>query len=127
MWARIIPAAALIVSLGLASARAAPEKEFRGAWVATVYNLDWPSKPGLPAETQKAQLRAILNRAKRRVQGPLIGDRFQGAQGSDAAGRCGLPRVEDRHQPFDGAAADHRQARNGPFAYGLMLRHQARH
>ncbi len=41
----------------------AAEREFRGAWVATVYNLDWPSKPGLPAATQKAQLRAILDRA----------------------------------------------------------------
>ena len=39
------------------------EREFRGAWVATVYNLDWPSKPGLPAAVQKAELRAILNRA----------------------------------------------------------------
>jgi uncharacterized lipoprotein YddW (UPF0748 family) len=39
------------------------EREFRGAWVATVYNLDWPSKPGLPAATQKAQLRSLLDRA----------------------------------------------------------------
>jgi uncharacterized lipoprotein YddW (UPF0748 family) len=39
------------------------EREFRGAWVATVYNLDWPAKPGLPAATQKAQLRALLDRA----------------------------------------------------------------
>ena len=39
------------------------EREFRGAWVATVYNLDWPSKPGLPAAMQKAELRAILNKA----------------------------------------------------------------
>src|SRR5688572_20489786 len=46
----------------LASAVSA-EREFRGAWVATVHNLDWPSAPGLPVETQKAQLRAILNRA----------------------------------------------------------------
>lgn len=38
-------------------------QEFRGAWVASVYNLDWPSKPGLPAAAQKAELRAILNRA----------------------------------------------------------------
>jgi uncharacterized lipoprotein YddW (UPF0748 family) len=37
--------------------------EFRGAWVATVYNLDWPSKAGLPAETQKAELLALLDRA----------------------------------------------------------------
>lgn len=31
--------------------------------MATVYNLDWPSKPGLPAARQKAELRAILDRA----------------------------------------------------------------
>ncbi len=39
-------------------------QEFRAAWVATVYNLDWPSKPGLPAAAQKAQLRAMLDRAQ---------------------------------------------------------------
>lgn len=37
--------------------------EFRGAWVATVHNIDWPSKAGLPAAMQKAELRAILDRA----------------------------------------------------------------
>ncbi len=46
----------------LNSLRAA--QEFRGAWVATVYNLDWPSKAGLPEAVQKAQLRAILDRAQ---------------------------------------------------------------
>ena len=51
-------------SLGcLVSSLPGAEPEFRGAWVATVYNLDWPSKPGLPPEIQKAQLRAILDRA----------------------------------------------------------------
>lgn len=38
-------------------------REFRAAWVATVDNIDWPSKPGLPVETQKAELLAILDRA----------------------------------------------------------------
>lgn len=38
-------------------------REFRGAWVATVYNIDWPSKPGLSEATQKAEFRAILNQA----------------------------------------------------------------
>ncbi len=32
-------------------------------WVATVSNIDWPSKPGLPAEKQKAELLAILDKA----------------------------------------------------------------
>ena len=38
-------------------------EEFRGAWVATVFNIDWPSKPGLAPAEQQAQLRAILDRA----------------------------------------------------------------
>jgi uncharacterized lipoprotein YddW (UPF0748 family) len=40
------------------------QPEFRGAWVATVFNLDWPSKPGLSAAEQKAQLLAMLDRAR---------------------------------------------------------------
>ncbi len=39
-------------------------REFRGAWVATVYNLDWPSKPGLSAAAQRAELIRILDTAK---------------------------------------------------------------
>ena len=39
------------------------KREFRGVWVATVSNIDWPSKPGLPAEKQKAELIAILDKA----------------------------------------------------------------
>jgi uncharacterized lipoprotein YddW (UPF0748 family) len=53
---------ALFLSGSLVAAQGA-EREFRGAWVATVYNLDWPSQPGLSAATQKAQLRALLDRA----------------------------------------------------------------
>lgn len=37
-------------------------REFRGVWVATVANIDWPSKPGLPVDQQKAELLAIVNR-----------------------------------------------------------------
>src|SRR6185503_13584065 len=40
-----------------------PEREFRGAWVATVGNIDWPSRPGLSVPEQKAELLAILDRA----------------------------------------------------------------
>jgi uncharacterized lipoprotein YddW (UPF0748 family) len=39
-------------------------REFRGAWVATVYNLDWPSRPGLPVEEQKRELCALLDKAR---------------------------------------------------------------
>ncbi len=37
------------------------DREFRAAWVATVDNIDWPSKPGLPVAMQKAEAVAILD------------------------------------------------------------------
>lgn len=40
-----------------------PEREFRAAWIATVSNIDWPSKRGLSTDEQKAELIAILDRA----------------------------------------------------------------
>ena len=38
-------------------------REFRGVWVATVANMDWPSKPGMPVTQQKAELLGLLDRA----------------------------------------------------------------
>jgi uncharacterized lipoprotein YddW (UPF0748 family) len=37
------------------------EREFRGVWVATVANIDWPTKPGLSTELQKKEALAILD------------------------------------------------------------------
>lgn len=34
------------------------DKEFRAVWVATVDNIDWPAKPGLPLAEQQAALRS---------------------------------------------------------------------
>ena len=39
-------------------------REFRGVWLATVSNIDWPSRPGLTTDEQKAELLLILDRAK---------------------------------------------------------------
>src|SRR5438445_2574518 len=39
-----------------------PPREFRGVWVATVSNIDWPSKKGLSTKEQQAELRAIFNK-----------------------------------------------------------------
>jgi uncharacterized lipoprotein YddW (UPF0748 family) len=39
------------------------DREFRGVWIATVANIDWPSKPGLSTAQQKAELIFLLNRA----------------------------------------------------------------
>jgi uncharacterized lipoprotein YddW (UPF0748 family) len=80
--ARSLPAACLaLVALALtscaartatqdAAARPQPdspppvEREFRGVWVAAVSNIDWPSRPGLPVDSQKVELIRILDRAR---------------------------------------------------------------
>lgn len=38
-----------------------PKREFRAAWVATVGNIDWPSRKGLSADQQRAEFINILN------------------------------------------------------------------
>lgn len=58
-----------------------PSREFRGAWIATVANIDWPSKPGLPVAQQKAELISLLDRA---VQLKLNAIVFQVRPASDA-------------------------------------------
>lgn len=40
-----------------------PPREFRGAWIASVSNIDWPSKPGLSSAQQKAELVSLLDKA----------------------------------------------------------------
>lgn len=63
--------ARLAVLLGLLAtavpciAQTAPppiRRELRAVWVATVDNMDWPSKAGLSAQEQQAELLAILDR-----------------------------------------------------------------
>lgn len=41
----------------------AVQREFRGAWIATVANIDWPSRQGLSTVEQQAELRTLLDRA----------------------------------------------------------------
>jgi uncharacterized lipoprotein YddW (UPF0748 family) len=38
-------------------------REFRGVWVASVQNIDWPSEPGLSTRQQQQELVEILDRA----------------------------------------------------------------
>ncbi|MBB6502252.1 glycoside hydrolase family 10 protein [Pedobacter cryoconitis] len=47
------------------AAKIAPKREFRGVWVATVTNIDWPSRPGLSVDEQKQELIALLDQHKR--------------------------------------------------------------
>jgi uncharacterized lipoprotein YddW (UPF0748 family) len=47
-------------------------REFRAAWVATVDNIDWPSKRDLTTEQQKRELIRILDTAKRLNMNAII-------------------------------------------------------
>ena len=40
-----------------------PIREFRGAWIATVNNIDWPSHPNLTTSQQQKELRTLIGRA----------------------------------------------------------------
>ncbi|MES2924000.1 MAG: family 10 glycosylhydrolase [Verrucomicrobiota bacterium] len=62
---------AFLFSIGIAAAQnyapvndppPALAREFRGAWIACIYNLDWPSSSGLDASTQQAEMRGILDK-----------------------------------------------------------------
>jgi len=39
-------------------------REWRAAWVATVGNIDWPRRPGLPVAEQRAEMRRLLDAAR---------------------------------------------------------------
>lgn len=50
---------------GAAGGRGAAAGEMRGVWLATVANRDWPSRPGLSADRQRAELIGHLDTAVR--------------------------------------------------------------
>jgi uncharacterized lipoprotein YddW (UPF0748 family) len=60
LW--IVVAALLLHSC--AHARPLPAREIRGVWIATVNNIDWPSRRDLPAAEQQAELVRIFDRAR---------------------------------------------------------------
>lgn len=39
------------------------DREFRAVWVASVSNIDWPSKPGLSTKEQQDELIELLDRS----------------------------------------------------------------
>src|SRR5687767_440826 len=68
---RLLAALLLPIGLAAASAQTVPDslrppeipREFRGLWVATVRNIDWPSSPNLSVEQQQQELLALFDRA----------------------------------------------------------------
>ena len=58
------PALGSCALLDRLSAAPALPREFRAAWVATVANIDWPSRPGLPTAVQRAEMITLLDLAQ---------------------------------------------------------------
>jgi uncharacterized lipoprotein YddW (UPF0748 family) len=50
---------------GVAADPNRPKRQFRAMWIASVVNIDWPSKPGLTIQQQQAEFIAWLDLAKR--------------------------------------------------------------
>lgn len=62
---KIIILVLLLAATVAAQPLPAVEREFRAAWIATVDNIDFPSRKGLSTDAQKAELIAALDLAKR--------------------------------------------------------------
>ena len=75
---------------GYAPSRESPPvvtREFRGAWVACVYNIDWPSRKGLSEAAQKKELRDMLDQMVRLNLNAMI---FQVRPNADAVYKSSL-------------------------------------
>lgn len=66
------------------------QREFRAAWVATVDNIDWPSRRGLPMEEQQRELTAIFDLASKMKLNAIV---FQVRPSADAL-------YTSRHEPW---------------------------
>src|SRR5512146_97875 len=63
----VFPRCLLLFSLTLFAFQAqaqSPKREFRGAWIATVTNIDWPSSNGLTTAAQQTELTTLLDNLK---------------------------------------------------------------
>ncbi len=69
------------VSLGVFAKKKSPKREMRAVWIATVDNIDWPSKPGLSVKEQKKELIAHLDQHKKNGMNTII---FQVRPATDA-------------------------------------------
>lgn len=67
----VLPVFCILFSIGL-SAQKSPQYEFRAVWVATVENIDWPSKKGLPVEKQKEEFIRLLDMHKRNGMNAIV-------------------------------------------------------
>lgn len=61
----------IIFSISI-SAQKSPQYEFRAVWIATVENIDWPSKKGLTTDQQKEEFTSLLDMHKKNGMNAII-------------------------------------------------------
>jgi uncharacterized lipoprotein YddW (UPF0748 family) len=71
----------LIAHISIAQKQESPKREFRAAWVATIGNIDWPSKKGLSTAQQQAELLELLDHHRNAGMNAII---FQIRPAADA-------------------------------------------
>ncbi|MCW3113640.1 MAG: glycoside hydrolase [Segetibacter sp.] len=67
----IVSVFCILFSISL-SAQKSPHYEFRAVWIATVDNIDWPSKKGLPVDKQKDEFIRLLDLHKRNGMNAVV-------------------------------------------------------
>ena len=61
----IVPVVAFLLAPIILSAQpASPKREFRGVWIATVANIDWPLSSAMTPAAQRTQLTTLLDQLK---------------------------------------------------------------
>jgi len=73
----------LLISMccGVFAKNKSPKREMRAVWVATVDNIDWPSKAGLSVDEQKIEMITLLNQHKKNGMNTIV---FQIRPATDA-------------------------------------------
>ncbi|WP_461630990.1 glycoside hydrolase family 10 protein [Labilibaculum euxinus] len=71
----------LLIAFGAMAKNKSPKREMRAVWVATVDNIDWPSKAGLSVEEQKKEMITLLDQHKKNGMNTIV---FQIRPATDA-------------------------------------------
>ena len=96
----------------------APQREFRAAWIATVANIDWPSRKDLSTAEQKAELITILDRAAKIGLNAVI---FQVRPACDA---LYASKLEPWSEYLTGAMGQAPEPFYDPLAFAIEAAHQ---
>ncbi|WP_372755315.1 glycoside hydrolase family 10 protein [Labilibaculum sp.] len=77
----IIAFSFILLAVGAMARKYSHKREMRAVWVATVDNIDWPSKTGLSIERQKQEMIDLLNQHKKNGMNAIV---FQIRPATDA-------------------------------------------